>query len=143
MSVTPPSPGVLPPPGLENGQLQHPEDESTVDGATTETRPRSRPSTPHLQLKSLLRSPGAKKRKIAAAANESPALKEKKESSDLEEEGTASECHEDDLTEGRDSIDSVKPVHTNAFWKRSVFYRNRIKSSASTLSFSQRFPLQH
>lgn len=100
VSVTPPSPGVLPPAGLENGQLLHPEGESTVDGAATERRPHSRPTSPHLQLKSLLRSPGAKRRKTAA--KDSSASKEKKElSSDLEEEGTASEFHEDEQAEGR------------------------------------------
>lgn len=99
MSVTPPSPGVVPLAGLENGQLLHPEAEKTVDSATTERQPRSRPTSPHLQLKSLLRSPGAKRRK---AAKDSSAAKEKKDlSSDLEEEGTASEFHDDENTEGR------------------------------------------
>ncbi|KAL9964996.1 hypothetical protein ACROYT_G028719 [Oculina patagonica] len=109
VSVTPPSPGVVPPAGLENGQSLHPEAESTVDGGTTERQPRSRPSSPHLQLKSLLRSPGAKRRK---AAKDSSAAKEKKDlSSDLEEEGTASEFHDDEITEV--AVKCVCDTHLN------------------------------
>ena len=99
MSVTPPSPGALSPTGLENGQLLHPEGENTVVSAATDTQPRPRSTSPHLQLKSLLKSPGAIRRKMAA--QEPPSPKEKKDlSSDLEEEGTASEFHEDEHTDG-------------------------------------------
>lgn len=99
MSITPPSPGVLPPAGPENGQLLRPEGDNTVDSGTTERQPRSRPTSP-LQLKSLLKSPGAIRRKMAA--KDSAAPKEKKDlSSDLEEEGTASEFHEDEHTDGK------------------------------------------
>ena len=97
MSVTPPSPGVLSPAGLENGQFPRPVGENTVDSGATETQLRSRSTSPHLQLKSLLKSP---RRKMAA--KESPAPKEKKDlSSDLEEEGTASEFQEDEHTDGK------------------------------------------
>lgn len=104
MSVTPPSPGVLSPVGLENGQVLRPDSENKVDGGATEVQHRSRSTSPHLQLKSLLKSPGAIRRKMAA--KDSPIPKEKKDlSSDLEEEGTASEFHEDDQTDGK--IESV------------------------------------
>lgn len=95
VSITPPSPGVLSPAGLENGQSLRPEGENTVESGATDTQPRPKSIPPHLQLKSLLKSPGALRRKMAA--KESPAPKEKKDlSSDLEEEGTASEFHEDE-----------------------------------------------
>ena len=104
MSVTPPSPGVLSPVGFENGQVLRPDAENKVDGGATEVQHRSRSTSPHLQLKSLLKSPGAVRRKMAA--KDSPVPKEKKDlSSDLEEEGTASEFHEDDHTDGK--IESV------------------------------------
>ena len=100
VSVTPPSPGVHPPANLENGQLRPPDGESVVDSGTTETQPRSRSTSPHLQIKSLLRSPGAKRRKVAAKDSSVP--KEKKDlSSDLEEEGTASEFHDEENAEGK------------------------------------------
>ena len=103
MSVTPPSPGVSPPVGLEQGQLPPPEDGKTTNEAATGSRPHSRILSPHLQLKSLLRSPGAKKSKVDLEDSAVP--KEKKElSSDLEEEGTASEYHEDELEAGREYI---------------------------------------
>lgn len=103
MSVTPPSPGVHPPARLENGQLHPPEGKSVVDSGTTETQPRSRSTSPHLQIKSLLRSPGAKKRKVAAKDSSIP--KGKKDlSSDLEEEGTASEVNDDENTEGKELV---------------------------------------
>ena len=98
MSVTPPSPGVQS--GLENGQLLRPEGENTVNSGATDVQPRPRSTSPHLQLKSLLMSPGAIRRKMAA--KESAAPKEKKDlSSDLEEEGTASEFHDDEHADGK------------------------------------------
>lgn len=100
VSVTPPSPGVLSPTGLENGQLLRPGGENTVDSGVTDTQPRPRSTSPHLQLKSLLKSPGTIRRKMTA--KESPVPKEKKDlSSDLEEEGTASEFHEDEHADGK------------------------------------------
>ena len=100
MSVTPPSPRVAPGADHENDPSSLLGDQNSVDGVTKkEKRPSSRPSSPHLQLKSLLQSPGAKKKKLALL--EATAAKEKKESSELEEEGTVSEYHDDDeITEG-------------------------------------------
>jgi len=92
VSVTPPSPG-SPRTDHQSQQLSQPGGQNT-----TESRPRSRPSSPHLQLKSLLRSPG-KKRKAAVQPTPDTA-KEKKESSDMDEEGTASEYHDDEITDG-------------------------------------------
>ena len=99
VSVTPPSPGVQSPTGLENGHLC-PESENTVDSGATDTQPRPRSTSPHLQLKSFLKSPGVIRRKMSG--KESPAPKEKKDlSSDLEEEGTASEFHDDEHADGK------------------------------------------
>ena len=92
VSVTPPSPRT----GHQKpDQLSQAGGEKATDGVK---QARSRPSSPHLQLKNLLRSPGAKKRKVAAELAAAP--KEKKDSSDLEEEGSASECHDDELADG-------------------------------------------
>ena len=66
-----------------------------MDSGATDKQPRPRSASPHLQLKSLVKS------KSKTAAKESPAPKEKKDlSSDLEEEGTASEFHEDEHADG-------------------------------------------
>lgn len=101
VSITPPSPEVLSSAGLESGQL---EGENTVESGATEAQPRPKSTPPHLQLKSLLKSPGALRRKMAA--KESPAPKEKKDlSSDLEEEGTASEFQEDEHADGKMHVD--------------------------------------
>lgn len=68
-----------------------------------EKRPHSRPTSPHLHLKNLLRSPAAKKRMVTAEATrqqqqQSTADPDNKRaarvSSDLEEEGTASDDHD-------------------------------------------------
>ena len=108
VSITPPSPGVLTPAGLENGQLLCAEGENTVESGATDTQPRPKSTSPHLQLKSLLKSPGALRRKMAA--KESPAPKEKKDlSSDLEEEGTASEFHDDEQADGKMHVDCLSP----------------------------------
>ena len=108
VSITPPSPGVLTPAGHENGQLLCPEGENTAESGATDTQPRPKTTSPHLQLKSLLKSPGALRRKMAA--NESTAPKEKKDlSSDLEEEGTASEFHDDEHADGKMHVDCLSP----------------------------------
>ena len=68
--------------------------------AITGSHPQSRILSPHLQLKNWMRSPGVKKRKVDV--EDSAETKEKKDlSSDLEEEGTASDNHEDELEERR------------------------------------------
>ena len=106
VSVTPPSPGVQSSAGLENGQLLRPEGENTVDSGATDAQPRTRSTSPHLQLKSLLKSPGVIRRKMAGKEPSAP--KEKKDlSSDLEEEGTASEFHDDEHADGKIPVDFV------------------------------------
>lgn len=111
MSITPPSPGAITSkptdtlcrntadqqlPLQSEGELN-----TTQNG---EKRPHSRPTSPHLHLKNLLRSPAAKKRMVTAAATkqqqqqQSTADPDNKRaarvSSDLEEEGTASDDHD-------------------------------------------------
>lgn len=99
VSVTPPSPRAASGADHENDPLSLLGDENAVDDvAKKEKRSSSRPSSPHLQLKSLLQSPGAKKKKLALL--QATAAKEKKESSELEEEGTESEYHDDEITDG-------------------------------------------
>ena len=100
VSVTPPSPSTTPRADHENDPLSLLADENAVDGATKkEKRSNSRPSSHHLQLKSLLQSSGAKKKKLALL-QAATAAEEKKESSEFEEEGTASEYNDDELTDG-------------------------------------------
>ena len=111
MSITPPSSGAItskPTDTLDrNAADQQLPLQSEGDVNTTqngEKRPHSRPTSPHLHLKSLLRSPVAKKRMVTAAAaskqqqQQSTADPDKKKaarvSSDLEEEGTASDDHD-------------------------------------------------
>lgn len=110
MAITPPSPGAITSkptdtlcrntadqqlPLQSEGELN-----TTQNG---EKRPHSRPTSPHLHLKNLLRSPAAKKRMVTAAATkqqqqQSTADPDNKRaarvSSDLEEEGTASDDHD-------------------------------------------------
>lgn len=112
MSITPSSSGAItskPTDTLDrNAADQQLPLQSEGDVNTTqngEKRPHSRPTSPHLHLKSLLRSPVAKKRMVTAAAaatkqqqQQSTADPDKKKaarvSSDLEEEGTASDDHD-------------------------------------------------
>ena len=110
MSITPPSPAAITSkptdtlyrntadqqlPLQSEGELN-----TTQNG---EKRPHSRPTSPHLHLKNLLRSPAAKKRMVTAEAirqqqQRSTADPDSKRaarvSSDLEEEGTASDDHD-------------------------------------------------
>ena len=97
MSITPPSPSAAPCTEHQNTeQSSQPGSGKAEDGVK---QPRSRPSSPHLQLKSLLQSPGAKKRKVATLKHPS-APKEKKDSSDSdEEEGTTSEYQDKEATD--------------------------------------------
>lgn len=97
VSITPPSPSAAPCTEQQNTeQSSQPGSGKAEDGVK---QPRPRPSSPHLQLKSLLRSPGAKKRKVATLKHPS-APKEKKDSSDSdEEEGTTSEYQDKETTD--------------------------------------------
>ena len=110
MSITPPSPAAItskPTDTLNrNTADQHLPLQSEGELNTTqngEKRPHSRPTSPHLHLKNLLRSPAAKKRMVTAEATrqqqqQSTADPDNKRaarvSSDLEEEGTASDDHD-------------------------------------------------
>lgn len=112
MSITPSSSGAITSKSTDtldrNAADQQLPLQSEGDVNTTqngEKRPHSRPTSPHLHLKSLLRSPVAKKRMVTAAAaatkqqqQQSTADPDKKKaarvSSDLEEEGTASDDHD-------------------------------------------------
>ena len=110
MSITPPSPAAItskPTDTLNRNTadqqlpLQSEGELSTTQNG--EKRPHSRPTSPHLHLKNLLRSPAAKKRMVTAEATrqqqqQSTADPDNKRaarvSSDLEEEGTASDDHD-------------------------------------------------
>lgn len=100
MAITPPSPGASSSPGQDSGQFPASEDRKSSNEAITGSHPQSRILSPHLHLKNWMRSPGVKKRKVDV--EDSAETKEKKDlSSDLEEEGTASDNHEDELEERR------------------------------------------
>ena len=110
MSITPPSPAAITSkptdtlyrntadqqlPLQSEGELN-----TTQNG---EKRPHSRPTSPHLHLKNLLRSPAAKKRMVTAEATRQQQQQSTTDpdnkraarvSSDLEEEGTASDDHD-------------------------------------------------
>lgn len=110
MSITPPSPAAItskPTDTLNRNTadqqlpLQSEGELNTTQNG--EKRPHSRPTSPHLHLKNLLRSPAAKKRMVTAEATrqqqqQSTADPDNKRaarvSSDLEEEGTASDDHD-------------------------------------------------
>ena len=110
MSITPPSPAAItskPTDTLNRNTadqqlpLQSEGELNTTQNG--EKRPHSRPTSPHLHLKNLLRSPAAKKRMVTAEATrqqqqQSTADPDNKRAarvgSDLEEEGTASDDHD-------------------------------------------------
>lgn len=98
VAISPPSPEVSSSPGQDSGQFPACEDSKSSNEATTGSRPQSTILSPHLQLKNWMRSAGVKKRKVDV--EDCAETKEKKDlSSDLEEEGTASDNHEDELEE--------------------------------------------
>lgn len=110
MSITPPSPGAITSKSTDtlyqNTADQQLPLQSEGELNTTqngEKRPHSRPTSTHLHLKNLLRSPTAKKRMVTAEATRQQQQQSTADpdnnraarvSSDLEEEGTASDDHD-------------------------------------------------
>lgn len=112
MSITPPSPGAITSKSTDtlyqNTADQQLPLQSEGELNTTqngEKRPHSRPTSTHLHLKNLLRSPAAKKRMVTAEATRQQQQQQQstadpdnnraaRVSSDLEEEGTASDDHD-------------------------------------------------
>lgn len=144
VSVTPPSPGVTASTDHPNHTLSPPEGEHVADGVNAaDAQSHSRSTSPNLQLKNLLKSPMNKRN---AALLDASAAQGRKESSDLEEEGTASEHEGEGLTDvpincacdshlSKECINEEFPVSVDTLYEylftESDFYR-RIQKTRKT-----------
>ncbi|XP_068685405.1 protein Aster-B-like [Montipora foliosa] len=144
VSVTPPSPGVTASTDHPNHALSPPEGEHVANGVNAaDAQSHSRSTSPNLQLKNLLKSPMNKRN---AALLDASVAQDRKESSDLEEEGTASEHEGEGLTDvpincacdshlSKECINEEFPVSVDTLYEylftESDFYR-RIQKTRKT-----------